>query len=52
MRRPRRPGGLGGSGGLRLLLCLLLLSSRPGGCSAVSAHGSGEGHGVHVGRGT
>ncbi|XP_063568530.1 receptor-type tyrosine-protein phosphatase-like N isoform X6 [Pongo abelii] len=38
MRRPRRPGGLGGSGGLRLLLCLLLLSSRPGGCSAVSAH--------------
>eukprot|EP00074_Homo_sapiens_P085097 XP_016860101.1 receptor-type tyrosine-protein phosphatase-like N isoform X5 [Homo sapiens] len=39
MRRPRRPGGLGGSGGLRLLLCLLLLSSRPGGCSAVSAHG-------------
>uniref|UniRef100_A0A2I3RC73 Protein tyrosine phosphatase receptor type N n=1 Tax=Pan troglodytes TaxID=9598 RepID=A0A2I3RC73_PANTR len=42
MRRPRRPGGLGGSGGLRLLLCLLLLSSRPGGCSAVSAHGQEE----------
>uniref|UniRef100_A0A8C9B0E8 Protein tyrosine phosphatase receptor type N n=1 Tax=Prolemur simus TaxID=1328070 RepID=A0A8C9B0E8_PROSS len=39
MRRPRRPGGLGGPGGLRLLLCLLLLSSRPGGCSAISAHG-------------
>ncbi|XP_008585671.1 PREDICTED: receptor-type tyrosine-protein phosphatase-like N isoform X2 [Galeopterus variegatus] len=39
MRRPRRPGGPGGSGGLRLLLGLLLLSSRPGGCSAISAHG-------------
>ncbi|GAB1285119.1 Protein tyrosine phosphatase receptor type N [Apodemus speciosus] len=42
MRRPRRPGGPGGSGGfgsLRLLVCLLLLSGRPGGCSAISAHG-------------
>ncbi|XP_006168681.1 receptor-type tyrosine-protein phosphatase-like N isoform X2 [Tupaia chinensis] len=39
MRRPRRPGGPETSGGLRLLLCLLLLSSRPGGCSAISAHG-------------
>ncbi|XP_012595621.2 receptor-type tyrosine-protein phosphatase-like N [Microcebus murinus] len=39
MRHPRRPGALGASGGLRLLLCLLLLSSRPGGCSAISAHG-------------
>ncbi|XP_045707248.1 receptor-type tyrosine-protein phosphatase-like N isoform X2 [Phyllostomus hastatus] len=39
MRRPRRPGGARGSGGLRVLLCLLLLSCRPGGCSAISAHG-------------
>ncbi|XP_038195611.1 receptor-type tyrosine-protein phosphatase-like N isoform X2 [Arvicola amphibius] len=39
MRRPRRPGGPGGSGALRLLVCLLLLSGRPGGCSAISAHG-------------
>ncbi|KAM5229009.1 receptor-type tyrosine-protein phosphatase-like N isoform 1-T1 [Ctenodactylus gundi] len=39
MRRPRRPGGLGAPGGLRLLVYLLLLSSRPGGCSAISAHG-------------
>ncbi|XP_066201738.1 receptor-type tyrosine-protein phosphatase-like N isoform X2 [Saccopteryx leptura] len=39
MRRPRRPGGPGGSGSLRVLLCLLLLSCRPGGCSAISAHG-------------
>ncbi|XP_063122607.1 receptor-type tyrosine-protein phosphatase-like N isoform X5 [Rattus norvegicus] len=45
MRRPRRPGGPAGcggsegSGGLRLLVCLLLLSGRPGGCSAISAHG-------------
>ncbi|XP_036885056.1 receptor-type tyrosine-protein phosphatase-like N isoform X2 [Sturnira hondurensis] len=39
MRRPRRPGGPRGSGGLRALLCLLLLSCRPGGCSAISAHG-------------
>ncbi|XP_052049486.1 receptor-type tyrosine-protein phosphatase-like N [Apodemus sylvaticus] len=45
MRRPRRPGGPGGPGGsggfgsLRLLVCLLLLSGRPGGCSAISAHG-------------
>ncbi|XP_004638245.1 receptor-type tyrosine-protein phosphatase-like N isoform X2 [Octodon degus] len=39
MRRPRRPGGSGGPGGLRLLFCLLLLSSRPGGSSAISAHG-------------
>ncbi|KAM5326721.1 receptor-type tyrosine-protein phosphatase-like N isoform 2-T2 [Glossophaga mutica] len=39
MRRPRRPGGSRGSGGLRVLLCLLLLSCRPGGCSAISAHG-------------
>ncbi|XP_023366091.1 receptor-type tyrosine-protein phosphatase-like N isoform X1 [Otolemur garnettii] len=48
MRRPRRPGGLGGSGGLRLLLCLLLLSSRPGGCSAISAHGQEETGGRRV----
>ncbi|KAF6115730.1 protein tyrosine phosphatase receptor type N [Phyllostomus discolor] len=39
MRRPRRPGAPRGSGGLRVLLCLLLLSCRPGGCSAISAHG-------------
>uniref|UniRef100_H0V3J5 Protein tyrosine phosphatase receptor type N n=1 Tax=Cavia porcellus TaxID=10141 RepID=H0V3J5_CAVPO len=39
MRRPRRPGGSAGAGGLRLLFCLLLLSSRQGGCSAISAHG-------------
>ncbi|XP_060049828.1 receptor-type tyrosine-protein phosphatase-like N isoform X2 [Erinaceus europaeus] len=41
MRLPRRPGGpegLGGAGGLRMLFCLLLLSGRPGGCSAISAH--------------
>uniref|UniRef100_A0A8D1JN30 Receptor-type tyrosine-protein phosphatase-like N n=1 Tax=Sus scrofa TaxID=9823 RepID=A0A8D1JN30_PIG len=39
MRRPRRPGGPEGSGGLRVLLCLLLLGSRLGGCNAISAHG-------------
>ncbi|KAM6179128.1 receptor-type tyrosine-protein phosphatase-like N isoform 2-T2 [Rhynchocyon petersi] len=39
MRRPRRPGGPGAARGLRLLFCLLLLGSRPGGGSAISAHG-------------